>query len=246
MPICTKELLFILLHHHIIHSEDDEAIKMFVEGKKNTIHKFIGRVLKKHKYSIHKNSISQSVPLDWWRKSEENTLRICTLFKAEGVKVVINADETFVLHMKDNCLIVPRGMKRVGTASQVHNDKMGATVFISVEFWTSMILPHMIIFTGVYGAKLMQQWEDFGDGEVLFVFAIAFYMVLFTSTLFCLQQRFFLMRVTGWPYRLSKKKNWPYLGKKSSHYSEEVVQFISDSNKDPNNLTISSALLMKA
>jgi hypothetical protein len=28
-----------------------------------------------------------------------------------------------------------------------------------------MIIPPMIIFTGVYGAKLMQQWEDFEDGK---------------------------------------------------------------------------------
>jgi hypothetical protein len=113
--------------------------------------------------------------LDWRRKSKENALRICTLFKAEGIDVVINADKTFVLfHMKDNHLIVPRGMKRVGTAAQVHNDKMGATVLISCEFWTSMILPPMIIFTGVYGAKLMQHWEDFGDGEVLFCLCLPF------------------------------------------------------------------------
>jgi hypothetical protein len=61
MPICTEELL-ILFQRHVINTEDDEAINMFVEGKKNTIQKFIGRVLKKHKYSIHKNSIPQSVP----------------------------------------------------------------------------------------------------------------------------------------------------------------------------------------
>jgi hypothetical protein len=41
MPICTKEL-FVLFQHNDIHSEDDEAIKLFVDGKKNTIHKFIG------------------------------------------------------------------------------------------------------------------------------------------------------------------------------------------------------------
>jgi hypothetical protein len=95
--------------------------------------------------------------LDWGRKSEENALRIHTLFKAEGINVVINADETFVLfHMKDNHLIVPRGVKRVGTAAQVHNNKMGAPVLISCEFRTSMILVPVIIFTGVYGAKLMK------------------------------------------------------------------------------------------
>jgi hypothetical protein len=79
------------------------------------------------------------------------------LFKNEKVDVVINADETFVLfHMKDTRLIVPQGIKRVGTSTQVDNEKMGATVLISCKFWTSMILPPMVIFTSVYGAKLMQ------------------------------------------------------------------------------------------
>jgi hypothetical protein len=39
------------------------------------------------------------------KKSEENTLRIRTLFKDEKVDVVMNADDTFVLfHMQDGCL----------------------------------------------------------------------------------------------------------------------------------------------
>jgi predicted ATP-dependent Lon-type protease len=100
--------------------------------------------------------------VDWRVKAEDNALRIRNLFKDENVDVVINADETFVLfHMQDHKLIVPTGMKRVGTAAQVDNDKVGATVLIACEFKMSMIIPPMIIFTGVYGAKLMQQWEDF-------------------------------------------------------------------------------------
>jgi hypothetical protein len=97
------------------------------------------------------------------------------LFKNEKVDAVINADETFVLfHMKDTYLIVSQGIKRVGTSTQVDNEKMGATVLISCEFRTSMILPPMVIFTGVYGAKLMLQWENFEDGEVLFFFVYSF------------------------------------------------------------------------
>jgi len=107
--------------------------------------------------------------VDWRVKAEENSLRIRTQFKAANVDVVVNADETFVLfHMQDHKLIVPTGIKRVGTAAQVDNDKVGATVYIACEFKTSTILPHMVIFTGVYGAKLMQQWETFEEGKKLF------------------------------------------------------------------------------
>jgi len=103
--------------------------------KKHTVHKFLGQILKKNKFSIRQNSIPQSLPLDWQRKSKENTLRICTLFKAENVNVVINADKTFVLfHMKENCLIVPTDMNRVGTATQVHNEIMLQQFLFLVSF----------------------------------------------------------------------------------------------------------------
>ncbi len=100
-------------------------------------------------------------------KAEGNALCIRNLFKGEKVDVVINADETFVLFlMQDNKLIVPTDLKRVGTAAQVDNDKGGALVLIACELKTLMIIPPMIIFSGVYGAKLMQQWEAFEDGKI--------------------------------------------------------------------------------
>jgi hypothetical protein len=106
------------------------------------------------------------------------------LFKNEKVDVVINADETFVLfHMKDTCLIGPQGIKRVGTSTKVDNEKMGATVLISCEFRTSMILPPMVIFTGAHGAKLMQNFED---GEVLLFFCLLFLFLCLTFMYFIL------------------------------------------------------------
>ncbi len=70
--------------------------------------------------------------------------------------------------MQDHKLIVPTGIKRVGTAAQVDNEKVGVTVLISCEFKTSMILPPMVIFTGVYSTKLMHQWEAFEEGKNIF------------------------------------------------------------------------------
>jgi hypothetical protein len=88
--------------------------------------------------------------------------------------------------MKENRLIVPQGVKRVGTSTQVDNEKMGATVLISCEFRTSMILPPMIFFTGVYGAKLMREWEKLEDGKFLFLFVYSFCFSSFFLFLFLL------------------------------------------------------------
>jgi len=122
------------------------------------LQKFIARTLKKNKWSVQKITISQSIPVDWRTKSEENAARTRNKFSAENVDVVVNADETFLLfHPFGEKVIAPTGMKRVGSAVQVDNEKFEATVLIACEYRTSSILPPMIIFTGVYCAKLMTE-----------------------------------------------------------------------------------------
>ncbi len=111
MPLCSYQLIA-MFQHHVMKEGSDDEIKLFVNGKKNTTGKFIQHVLKRNKYSIRKNSISQSVPVDWQMKAESNAARIRAQFLEEDVDVVINADETFVLfHMQDHRLIVPTGIK---------------------------------------------------------------------------------------------------------------------------------------
>jgi hypothetical protein len=167
----TAEQLYFLVQQHISAHDNQDALKIFVEGKRNTLKKFISRVLKRNRWSVRKISISQSVPVDWRQKAEENSARIREKFKTQNVDVVVNADETFLLfHPFGEKLIAPTGIKRVGTAVQVDNEKWGATVMIACEYRTSSILPLMIIFTGVYCAKLMTQWVNFPKGiyRVLF------------------------------------------------------------------------------
>jgi hypothetical protein len=78
----------------------------------------------------------------------------------------VNADETFLLfHPFRENVIAPTGMKRVGSAVQVDNEKFRATVLIACEYWTSSILPPMIIFTGVYSAKLITEWASYQKGN---------------------------------------------------------------------------------
>jgi hypothetical protein len=67
----------------------------------------------------------------------------------------VNAEELFLIfHPFVDKLLAPTGIKRVGSAVQVDNEKWGATVMITCKYRTSSILPPMIIFTGVYCAKL--------------------------------------------------------------------------------------------
>ena len=162
----TQEQLQFLVQQEVAGGDDACAVKMFVTGKRNSLQKFIARTLKRNKWSVRKITISQSIPVDWRTKSEENAARIRDKFSAENVDVVVNADETFLLfHPFGEKVIAPTGMKRVGSAVQVDNEKFGATVLIACEYRTSSILPPMIIFTGVYCAKLMTEWASYQKGN---------------------------------------------------------------------------------
>jgi len=164
----TSEQLHLLVQQHLTNSNDNEAVKLFVNGKRNTLTKFISRTLRRNNWSIRKITISQSVPVDWRKKAEQNSARIRAKFRAEDVDVVVNADETFLLfHPFGDKLLAPTGIKRVGSAVQVDNEKWGATVMIACEYRTSSILPPMIIFTGVYCAKLMTQWAKYPKGNIV-------------------------------------------------------------------------------
>jgi hypothetical protein len=152
-------------------------------------------VLKRNNFSVRKMTISQSVPVDWRQKAEDNTRRIREKFKAEKVDVVVNADETFLLfHPFGERLLAPTGVKRVGTAVQV--------------------------FTGVYGAKLMTQWAAFERAKV--IFNETHWM---TSNAAIIYISYLISMFPG-------KRIGLIWDKHTSHYSDEVLQFIEKCNQD--------------
>ena len=219
-PITPEQLQHMVMHH-IKNSNDAPAIDLFINGKRNTFNKFIQRVLKRNKFSVRNISISQSVPVDWRSKAEHNTMRIREKFRMEKVDVVINADETFLLfHPLGERLVAPTGVKRVGTVVQADNEKLGATVMIACEYKTSSILPPMIIFTRVYGAKLMSQWANFDQAKV--IFNESHWM---TSNAAIIYISYLMSMFPG-------KRIGLIWDKHTSHYSDEVMEFIEKCNQD--------------
>jgi len=157
-PLTSQQLQH-LVQQKIINDNETYAMTQFVSGKRDTLQKFISRTLQRNNWSVRKMTISQSIPVDWRIKSEQNCAWIRQRFLKEDVDVVVNEDETFLLfHPFGENLTAPRGVKHVGTAMQVDNERFGATVMIACEFRTSSILPPMIIFTGAHCAKLMTDW----------------------------------------------------------------------------------------
>jgi hypothetical protein len=72
----TSEQLLLLGQQYVDSSKNIDAIQRFVEGKRNTLRKFVSRVLIRRHWSVRKISISQSVPVDWRKMAEDNSTRI--------------------------------------------------------------------------------------------------------------------------------------------------------------------------
>jgi hypothetical protein len=96
---------------------------------------------------------------------------------------------------------------------------------ISCKYRTSSILPSMIIFTVVYCAKLMKQWANFDRGKV--IFNESHWM---TSNAAIIYLSYLINIFKGEKIGLIWDKH-------TSHYSEEVLQFIQNCNEDDSTTT---------
>ena len=63
--------------------------------------------------------------------------------------------------------MVPKGTKRPSPAINL-NAKKGCALMVKMGMDSSQLLMLQIIFTGVFGAKLMKNWSDFDEALALF------------------------------------------------------------------------------
>ena len=89
------------------------------------------------------------------------------LFEEEEIDVVLSADETFLRFYEcTKQVLAPKGVKRAGVAFYV-NEKNGCSVMITLDVCKYSIIP-FIIFTGVFGSILMNEYNDMTKATVLF------------------------------------------------------------------------------
>ena len=167
-----------------------------------------------------KSSIAQKVPDNWKELALVGAERVRTLFLKEKVEVVLAADETFLkFHEKDDNLLVPRGVKRVGTASKI-DEKDGCTLMVTMDMASSQLTTPFIIFRGTFGARLMKEWSGYKTSTVLFTenhWQTSSTVIIYLELL---RKLYPTKRVIGLIW-----------DKASSHYSEEVVDYITQSNE---------------
>ena len=76
--------------------------------------------------------------------------RISTTMRLAEVEVLLNCDKTFrKFYMEEIHVIAPVGATRVGSTNKTH-DKKGCTGIMTIEFYTSEVLPPFMILNGTY------------------------------------------------------------------------------------------------
>jgi len=117
----------------------------------NSLHKYVGRVLKQIGYADRKKTISQKIPMNWDTIAREGARDVRKFFRDKKVDVVLAGDEFFQqFHSDCGKVIVPRGTKRVGSATKLGDTKEGCTIMVTMALEGSKLLAPTIIFNGNY------------------------------------------------------------------------------------------------
>ena len=109
---------------------------------------WLSRVLERHRFSIRKESISQTVPVGWLQICLDACTLIRSIMKAAEVTRLVNADEMFLQYYpKETHLIAPCNVERVGS-NRAEDAKKGCTVMVACEMFQSQLIAPMVSMTG--------------------------------------------------------------------------------------------------
>ena len=170
-PLC-KSSAYDLLLHKFGHENIDERTEW---EKKMAIHEgiispalsqWLARVLKRHRFSNRKESISQTVPLNWLQICLDATGIIRQTMSNAQVTRLVNADKMFLQYYpKETHLIAPVAVKRVGS-NRSEDEKKGCTVMVACEMFESRLMApilwcmvfqmvhyHVVFRTGMASSK---------------------------------------------------------------------------------------------
>ena len=120
---------------------------------------------------MRKETVSQKIPDNWKELSIAFSEEVQEKFRASGVNVIVCADQTFVKFLlADEKLLVPTGIRRVGTSVQSDDKRKGITLMLSAyidegeasEPIKCGLLPPFMVFNGKTNATLDRRYSDWG------------------------------------------------------------------------------------
>ena len=117
----------------------------------NSSHKYAGRVLKQLSYVDRKKTISQKMPINWDNLAREGAANVRKYFREKKGEMVLAGDEFFQqYHSGSSKVLVPKGTKRIGSATKLGNTKKGYTIMDTMVLEGSQLLIPTFIFNGKY------------------------------------------------------------------------------------------------
>lgn len=171
----SKSAAYDLLISTFGHEQEAERTEWEVKMKIHSGHispslsQWVARVLERHRFSIRKESISQTVPVNWLQICLDACALICSIMRSAGVTRLVNADEMFLqFYPKETHLIAPTNARRVGS-NRAEDAKKGCTVMVACEMFQSQIIAPMIIMTGQPDGTLSRRFSSWdGPSKVTF------------------------------------------------------------------------------
>ena len=129
---------------------------------------WLSRTLKRIGFSSRKETISQKIPDNWKELSKEFSRSALDYLRKNLVNLVVTADQTFInlLLAKDD-LIVPTGIRRVGTSVEGDDYRKGVSLMLAAYIWKDKdtgklnagLLPPFIVFNGKTGKIICNSIE---------------------------------------------------------------------------------------
>ena len=93
---------------------------------------WLSRTLRRIGFSSRKETISQKIPDNWKEMSKEFSEKALDYLRKNKVDVVVTADQTFLkLLLAKEQLLVPTGIRRVGTSVQGDDERKGVTLILA-------------------------------------------------------------------------------------------------------------------
>ncbi len=130
---------------------------------------WLSRTLQRHGYTIRKESISQTVPINWLQIAVDACEVIRQTMKKAKVTRLLNMDEVFLnFHPKDTHLVAPINSKRIGS-NRAEDAKKGCTIAVSCELMQSQLLAPFVIMDGKSDGYLARRYENW-DGPAAIKF----------------------------------------------------------------------------
>ena len=141
---------------------------------------WLNRVLGRVGYSLRKNSVGQTVPVDWYEQAIADAKAIRERMAAENCNVVVNADQTFVnFYPETKTVVAPVAVKRVG-GNIKSDEKAGFTLMVSLEMGVSEMIAPFIVYNGTKITEAQnpkqtlwykyQNWRDISKGRTSKIF----------------------------------------------------------------------------